>query len=122
MCLDTLQDFKPCKRGYVVVRKPFGKKTYQPFFCANEQQRGYRLGCWHKAKPPASLFGSRYYLGFHVWHAITSAREWRRGYDEQWVVVEVECDGPVATGYQHNGRFAGRVTVCRKRKIIREVE
>lgn len=113
MCLDTLDEkiTRPVRFGYVAAFKGRGKYRR---WCGGEYK--YQTGRWHRSGTKINIFPG-YVLGFHVWTSKRAAIQWRGGFKE-FSILLVETREPLATGKQRGNR----VTVCRYRKIIKEVK
>jgi len=128
MCLDKLDDsFKPCDIGYQVKKKtPTG---FTALYYANKRnpvnswdskvkaRSVLKLGETYRAVPEtAGNWNNRYETGFHVFHTLRSAKNYRKA---RWgcVVVKVKTGGKRTTGRQGNRM----VTVASEITLLEEV-
>ena len=140
--LELLKTFKPCKSGYQLMR--IGWKGY--LFSIAYPSLLTTKGIWHEANNREDIecsyiryytengkvkreYVRRYYKsGFHVFHTVKAVRHLYKRYKpyitrnglispEDLVIVKVETGGDYTTGLQ----LGHRVTVCSKRRYLKEI-
>lgn len=126
MCLDSLgHDLKPCKKGYKAMEGNWdrlysavrgnGEPRPMGVWLDEEKYRGGDRRC----QEGIPIFTGNedcievYPKGWHVYHTKRAAQK-AAGQIHLGVVVRVECQEPVAVGYQS---YPDRVTVCKRIKI-----
>jgi len=128
MCLSKLDSsFKPCDIGYQVKRKkPTGytalyyEDKRNPINRWDSKVRArsvLRIGETYRAVPDRTgNWNNRYDAGFHVFHTLRSAKNYRK---DRWgcVIVKVKTGGKRVTGRQGNRM----VTVASEITLLEEV-
>ena len=139
MCLASLADFSPCRKGYQVKTKRDGN-YYSVYFGIDISQKRDEWIDADEVSPLSNyiltvdsetLGYRRYISGFHVFHRKVDAVKYLSA--DKWLdsrkccVVKVAVRQPLVTGYQ---RFeidkghpsSAKVTVAKKIKILEEVK
>lgn len=141
MCLTkTYKKHSKWNRGYKVLKVHSDGTIHSPCVVRDDPLGGYRFGAWYCACTGARLStddGSKYTAGFHVYKNEEDAWDHANFTNSQidfvfgdesgtdtYIVVEVECEEPLAFGYQEYYSIKGRkpVGVFAKMRIVRQVK
>jgi hypothetical protein len=123
MCLTTLKDFEiESKFGYKVMTRHISANGRVHYGGTHRGGR-YFAGKWRVASS-GRLYTSTfsYKKGFHIWRSISTARTDWKDYGSGPVIVKVEFQNVVATGFNYvSNPIRGKCIIAKRMRIIEEV-